>query len=599
MVFQWVKKMMTGRAPVSSRIGPPVGVAAARSAGLRYPPMDEGMALRSGSDILAANQDLLDRLRLHAATDAAIFDVRFVQPLRRLALHINILPGTSTGLFSGEMGLFRACAELGFYAFQASDGRIFTGQEQVERRHALEARWRYLCFLSGILFPLGRTLDSVIVTDPQGAVWKRHFHGLTAWAEQKGVQRVFASWGIQGEDDTELGPAPGTAALIPSIVGAENLQLLEDDSADLVASLYELAVGQIGDSRIAHQVIKGCWDRVLRREEARRPQAFGRLTSGTHQGPYLVGAIRAMVEDARWVLNKSPLRADQTGLYLQWPAAAADLIAWGRSKAYSGWPADAGTLAELLKAARVVDAGGGDLGLVQIVSDDGEIHMALKLANPLAVLTEFNPDDYITRRCQTLEAVLEADPVSQAEREAALTTEQVKQKRQPKSATQAEIADPPQPPPPAPCVEEQPQDHDATADENAKSAAPASTTDTGPLKEASEVRYADLLPDDIRASIGNALQAELLGKVVKAWRDRGVSSTTMRRVDNGAAITLVFLTTNMRDAPTWIDAMSKVGLIYAPAATPGMRIHKVPIPEGKTPVQAVILTNMACRRLGL
>jgi hypothetical protein len=126
-----------------------------------------------------------------------------------------------------------------------------------------------------------------------------------------------------------MGASSGTAALVPVIVGAHNLQLLENDSADLVAALYDLACGHDGASRIAKQVLAGCWERVLRREEARRPQAFGRLTSGTHQGPYLIGALRAMVEEKRWVVNQSPLRADQSGLYLYWPAAAADLISWG------------------------------------------------------------------------------------------------------------------------------------------------------------------------------------------------------------------------------------------------------------------------------
>jgi hypothetical protein len=114
------------------------------------------------------------------------------------------------------------------------------------------------------------------------------------------------------------------------------------------------------------------------------------------------------------------------------------------------------------------------------------------------------------------------------------------------------------------------------------------------------VSYSDLVPEDIRADIGNALQVELLGKVVKAWRSRGDSNDTMRRVDNGAAVALKFLTTIMRDAPTWVDHMARAGLIYSPNSTPGLRIHKIAMPEGrKNEVPAVILSNLACKRLGL
>ena len=45
--------------------------------------------------------------------------------------------------------------------------------------------------------------------------------------------------------------------------------------------------------------------------------------------------------------------------------------------------------------------------------------------------------------------------------------------------------------------------------------------------------------------------------------------------------------------------MAKAGLVYAPKDKPGLRIHKVAMPEGRKPEPAVILTSLACRRLGL
>jgi hypothetical protein len=113
------------------------------------------------------------------------------------------------------------------------------------------------------------------------------------------------------------------------------------------------------------------------------------------------------------------------------------------------------------------------------------------------------------------------------------------------------------------------------------------------------VRYSDLVPEDIRNQLGSALQAELLGKIVKAWRERGDHSTVMRRIDAGAAIEFGFLTTQILNVPSWVDCMARAGLVYAPPHTPGLRIQKVSIPEGRPAVQAVVLSNLACRRLGL
>lgn len=619
MVFQWVRRLagrqvtsplpaVVAASPVPSATGVP-----------RYPPADLGFTVQSPQAILDANADLIERLRLHAATEEDHFQRRFVGPLLRLAAFINVVPATASSLFSGEMGLFRASLEAGFFAFQASDGRIFTGAEGVERRHALEGRWRYLCFLAGISHPLGRTLERVAVAGPGGQTWKRHFSGITTWAEGAGVERLFVSWGGPDTEDC-IGPSSSTLQFLPAIVGPENLQMLQDGAAELVSDLYQLAAGAPGTSRIAHQVVTSCWERIARREAARRPQAFGRLTSGTHQGPYLAGALRALVEAGSWKVNASPLKADRDGLYLEWPAAAEDLIRFGCDKGYAGWPHDAPTLAALLKASDLVEDRGGELGLIEIVTEDGEIQRALKVVNPLAVLEDFDPSAFAGRPPTTLAGVLAADPLAKAEAAAVVPVADEAPSRGPSSATpNAETA--PEPPKATePVAPDETGGEDASKEpgdpangegeetvavrqRNRRAIAPSPRTNgeqqDGKLREAPEVRYADLVPEDIRTEIGTALQIELLGKIVKAWRDRGESSTVMRRIDNGAAIDFNYLTTQMSNVPTWVDTMARVGLIYAPPQTPGLRIQKVAIPEGRQPVQAVVLSNLACRRLGL
>lgn len=622
MVFQWVRRL-TGREATSPSAALVAATAAAALASApRYPPADLGLAVRSPQAILDANADLIERLRLHAATDEAQFNVRFVGPLLRLAEFINVVPATATTLFSGEMGLFRASLEAGFFSFQASDGRIFTGSEGVERRHALEGRWRYLCFLAGLFHPLGKPLERLAVTGPSGQVWKRHFTGITAWAEASGADRLFVSWGGVDTEDS-MGPASVSLQVLPAIVGAENLQMLQDGAAELVSDLYQLAIGEAGTSRIAQQVVTSCWERIARREAARRPQAYGRLTSGTHQGPYLAGALQAMVQGGTWKLNDSPLKADRDGLYLEWPLAAEDLIRFGRDKGYPGWPHDAPTLAALLKASSLVDDRGGELGLTEIVTSDGEIRHALKLANPLAVLEDFHPSAFADRPATTLAGVLAADPLAKTEA-AASTSSATDASGTPRAADDGQ-AEPDVPAAAAAAAVEGPaaggaEPVDEAGEEPASSPAeptqaeparnrgmrsasaaprPEGEERGGKLREAPEVRYADLVPEDIRTEIGTALQIELLGKIVKAWRDRGENSTVMRRVDNGAAIEFAYLATQMSNVPTWVDCMARVGLIYSPPQTPGLRIHKVAIPEGRAPVQAVVLSNLACRRLGL
>lgn len=362
---------------------------------------ERALEIRTPQAILQAHAKLLDRLRLHAACDEAHFSLRFVAPLLRLARHVNVLPATEGGLFSDSMGLFRACLEAGFFSFQASDGHIFTGSEGVERRHALEGRWRYVCFLAALFHPLGKPLQRVVLVQAEGLDWKHSPGGATAWAESAGVDSLLVAW-TSSEDAEAIGPSAITLPVVPQVVGPENLHMIEEGAGELVTALCELAVGEPGTSPIARETVTSCWARISEREAAARclPRA----------GP----------------------------------------------------------------------------------------------SNSQAV------------------------PASQ---------------------------------PPS--------------------------------------RYADLLPSDLRDEIAASSHAEGLGKVVHAWRSRDEASAVMRRVAQGAAIEFNFLTTAIANVPIWLDAMARCGLVHAPPNCPGQRIQKVAMAEGQPPVQALVLSNLACRRLGL
>lgn len=622
MLQKWLSKLgfiapapSPSARPQSQPAGNPVqGNPAQAARPPAYPPVDRGLPIATAIGVLAANQELMNRLRLHAAVEPDVFALRFEGPLLSLAEQVNVLPATASSLFSGEGGLFRAALEMAFYSFQAGDGRIFTGNETVERRHALEGRWRYVCFLAGMFYPLGKTLDNIVVTSEQGQTWRRHFGSLTSWAVDHSVERIFATWPAASEIEQEIGPSSHIASIIATVVGAQNLQWLDDGSPELVKALYEISSGSPTTAGNCRDVVHTMWERISRREEARRPQAFGRQTVGTHMGPYLVGAIRALLATEGWKLNADKVKADQSGLYLVWPQAIEDIARFGKEQGYSGWPANAATIAELLKSCQIVTQDGEDLGMHEVVADSGEILSAFKLRNPLAVLEDFDPDAYAEQSPKTLQGVVAADPLAPAEAqaEAAAAT--------PKAHVQSKAVESRSPKPDA--VLEQQQsielEHGAAPLEAEPEPEPVSRRPQGgepsehviesepsdsagpvPIREAAEVRYSDLVPQEVQRDIKKRLHVELLGKVMKAWQDRGQSSKSMRMTDNGAAISVETLATLVRDVPAWVGEMAAAGLIYSPPATPGLKIIKVAIPEGSKPKEAIVLSRFAVKKLGL
>lgn len=591
-----------------------------------YPPDDPGLSLGDVEHLLAGNESLLSRLRLHAAADPARFEARYLGPIRRLAEHISILPGTASGLFAGEGGLFRASLELAFLSFQASDGRIFTGAANVETRHKLEPRWRYICFAAGLLYPIGSPLARMAVSARGGATWQKHRFGLTEWAQSIGADRVYVSWPTEDAATAQnaMGPSPYTASIISKIFGPEILTWLDEGSPDLTRTVFELVGGNETQSRIAKDVIDTMWDKVKQREEARRPQTYGRLTVGTHLPPYLIGAMRSLVESGIWKPNQPPFMVDATGIYLVWPAAGEDLVRQGAKEGREGWPSSASTLAEILKQAGIFDTTrGNDLGMTEVIDGEGVILAAYKLRNPNAVIEDYEPSAWMKSAPKTLAGVLQNDPLARSK---PVEVPAPPQSQMPPAPAATLIDDSSLAEEPGEGLDEDEVDgvppqqqvaHEPTAESTEVGAPPVETPRSaraqrqpaqdatpaevpgGRIKEAGEVRFSDLVPEEIRKEIRSPLSVELLGKVIKAWRERGEQSATMRMTDMGAAVSVEFLSTMMRSMPDWVNEIAAAGLVYAPQSTPGLKVQRIAIPEGGKTREAIIISRYGCKKLGL
>ncbi|MFC6281209.1 MobH family relaxase [Polaromonas aquatica] len=635
MVLKWLSNLTTRSKPEVQAVPSNPSTAQTAVAALAvtvqniYPPDDQGLPLRKIEDLLAGNESLISRIRLHAAADVEMFDVRFLTPITNLAMQINALPASSSSLFSGAGGLLRASLEMGFLCFQASDGRIFTGADTVEVRHKLEPRWRYICFLAGLLHPIGIPLVRMVVSTKAGASWPKHKYDITTWAQDTKIDRVYVNWSDESKIDQKklLGPSPYTASILHKIVGHENLGWLEEGSPDLTRTLFELVGGSETTSRIAKDVVSTMWGKVQQREESRRPQAYGRLTVGTHLTPYLVGAMRSLVTDGKWKPNDGPLIVDSTGVYLVWPDAGEEIVRQGAREGRDGWPSSSATLAELLKQDGVFETSyGNDMGMTEVVDKEGNILQSYKLKKPTTVIETYEASDYQKASPKTLNGVLDRDPLASVESKAVAKKSKPAQAKpeletpevptspanatvdqetgeviastdaNPVLASAGETDSPPENPADTPTA------FSKVASEAIQSSAPAPATipeQGGRIKEAAEVKFSDLVPEEIRKEIKTTLTIELLGKVIKAWRERGEQSTTMRMTDNGAAISIEFLGTLMRSIPDWANEMAAAGLIYAPPDRPGLKVHKVAIPEGSKAKEAIVISRYGCKKLVL
>jgi hypothetical protein len=585
-----------------------------------YPPQDPGLPIATPNSLLADQNELISMLKLHAASTPAHFEERFLGPIRRVGEYVNLLPGSANAAFSGAGGLFRACVETAFATFRASDGRIFTGEHGVEARHKLEGRWRYVCFLAGLLYPVGGALNAMAVSDSRRTRWACELDSLCEWNAASGANRIFVTW-TGGK--AKMGPAPITATFALKVAGRTNVEWLNEGATVLVNSLVDIVTdSQAARDLIAADLVRQMWAAVQDREMARRPQNYGQLTIGSDIAPYLIDAMVGLSKD-KWQLNKSVAFADKNGYYLQWPEAAKDIIDFCVEKKYPGIPSTEAALLSVLASLRLVAADSDGLALIQIADADGEVVGGVKLAKPGLLLGhEQTLDSVAASRDVPLAAIRAADPLAAR---VAPTVSRPTPVAVPQSTRRPREESPP-------ILEQVDADdvlhqdgEDAERDDGESTASqvdagpatgaqatskngearaaspPAARTNPkkGKLVEGAVVDLSAMLPTEVAASLPN-FHAQILGGLVQQWRTKTSGDRLMRMCENGAAFDLKILSDLTGDPPTFLSALGERGMLFTQPSTPGKMIHQIALTEGgQSKVVCFVLAHHTVRRLAL
>ncbi len=415
-----------------------------------YPPIDGGLPLATVDDLLLAQAALIARIKTHAAVAESIFEARYIQPIKRLAEYILNLPASQDDAYAGPGGLFRASLEHGFTSFQAAGGRIFTSHLGVEERFKLENRWGYVCFAAGLIWPLGKTLDAVRANANQ-ETWTSRVYGLHEWSQAKGIAKVFLTWPKQAH---ELGPSVNGAILAGRIVGEGPLKWLEEGNPKVLTALLELASGIKTDyNSIAYEIAQTMWEKCLTRERSRMPSNYGRVKFGQHMAPHLIDAMHLLIREGKWVVNEKSIHADKTGVYLFWPRAGEELVAYMQKESIAQAPRTPEGLLNLLIQEDLlkVDSLGGVY--VDVANADGEIVQAVKVLKPNMLIHDYAPENFNKSRALTMEQIINDDPIAKAEKKAPKAAPKKPVDAAPE--TEAPTTEPEQPrkpvaPPPAP-----------------------------------------------------------------------------------------------------------------------------------------------------
>lgn len=348
---------------------------------LVYPPVDPGLPVVPPAALLQARAATLSRLRELVAPGGGGLGPAWLAPVEAFAQEVHLLPASAQAHYAAPGGLFHAGLDVAFHALQAAEGRIFTAE--AARRHELEPRWRYAIFLAGLAWPARSALAQLSVADDRGREWAPLAGPLWTWLQAGGAQRYFPGWWPGGG-------VPVGAALLERIAPRERLDWLAAGDVRLLQELHQAAGGGAQDGPVARLVAE-VGERVLHADALRQRSRYGRLAVGCHLEPYLLDALRAPVESGAWPLNEagSPLWWAADGVFVEWPAAHADVLRVFLERGWAGLPRSPWTLAEVLGRAGALLAAADGRWVHEVAlpaADGARAGAALRFADPACLL---------------------------------------------------------------------------------------------------------------------------------------------------------------------------------------------------------------------
>lgn len=569
---------------------------------VQYPPVDGGLPLATVQDLLNGQADLISRIRTHAATPSTVFEDRYLSPIRNLAAYILNLPATQDREYGGPGGLFRAALDLAFLSFQAADGRIFTGMLGVEERHKLETRWRYICFGAGLLWPIGKTIESVRV-QANGATWPARKQGLEFWSEESQVEQVFLTWprGV-----LEPGPSVNGSALAVNILGDKAIEWLEQGSPQMMTALIEVAAGLRKETNsIAYDVLSSMWKKALTLEQARMPSNYGRVQFGQHLAPYIIDALRSLLNEGEWAINKTPLHVDSSGIYLQWPVAASDILQKLKSKGLTQTPESPEGLMTMMADESIIkiDQLGG--AFHDITDSDGVITSALKLLKPNIVIPDYDPKEYSKATAKSTPGATkenQAQAVSSVESPVASNLEDAKPNAKAEALEELKGDEKEEilaPPPPAAdplaatigmAVIEEVSNKEITAPEEIKEVESDKTNESKPStpddskktkNNPPQLTYKDVLPHSVIKSINDGLIAGQLVKLIEKLKTEKYKERLLF-ADKYVAVPWDSFDGITLSPPNFLSKLGDAGYLHADPKARGRKMHELPVSPNST-----------------
>ncbi len=317
----------------------------------RYPPFDNGVPAIDIDAIVETQADLINRIKIAFGMPPTVFEDMVMASIRSYATYVHLLPATNRENHNNAGGLFRLGLEVGFFALQAADGKIFSTKESAEKRRLLHPKWVFATFIAGLCSEIYRPLTTMSVVSTGGQTWPSFMRPLYSWATEIGSDNYYIHWADHSDNNNQIWHS-AASGIISLVIPQSCLQYIHNDNAQIVSYMYASINGAArhSDGNLIGDLVRMAKDTVIDKDMKSNATFYGKLTVGSHLEPHIIDIMRELIRDEIWTVNGKQSRIWYTkeGCFIVWTAAFNDITNVMTNRKIVGIPTSSDTLAEML-----------------------------------------------------------------------------------------------------------------------------------------------------------------------------------------------------------------------------------------------------------
>ncbi|MBS3951490.1 MAG: TraI domain-containing protein [Methylomicrobium sp.] len=318
---------------------------------------------------------------------------KVMSPIRHLAEMTHLLPASEKNHFKLIGGLFAFCLEVSLFSIRYAERRILT-RSTPEIRKEEESLWAHAAFLNGLFCEAITALSKISVyAEGLGIEWRPGGELLYEWLINNELARYHIRWN-ETEDRSTIYIMMGKA------IQKEQADILAAGEKAIYKTLYSALQDKKDKSNPLARIFAAVTYKIMERDEWSHADRYGKPLPGMHLEPWLIDAMRHLVQKKRWTPNDENGRVwhGKDGVFLVWPLAATDMQHELRANECPFIPNTNEVLADILLEAGIVSRNhlGGyvyEISVPVIDSKDRKCLDSLKIARPeiLFVKTHHQP----------------------------------------------------------------------------------------------------------------------------------------------------------------------------------------------------------------